>query len=221
MCGKFTQYASWKEVHAFTQPLTMASDDALLVSTPMRFASIMHLDADGKRVMTPMRWGFADRHAGNPARPKHMHARCETIDTKPTFADAFRAARGILMVHTFNEGEELPNGKTQQWVITPKDGRPVAIAVVFEEWVNGDERLQTFIQVTTPANATIMPVTDRMPAILTEDVWPVWLGETDASLADVKSVLVTFEDRGNWMIERQAPTSRKKPAAGQASGDLF
>lgn len=25
------------------------------------------------------------------------------------------------MVHTFNEGEELPNGKTKQWVITPND----------------------------------------------------------------------------------------------------
>ena len=48
------------------------------------------------------------------------------------------------MVHTFNEGEELPNGKTKQWVITDRDGQPIAIAVICEEWRNGTETLQTF-----------------------------------------------------------------------------
>jgi hypothetical protein len=44
---------------------------------------------------------------------------------------------GILMVHTFNEGEEHPNGKTKQWVVTPTDGQPVAIASGWEITLNG------------------------------------------------------------------------------------
>ena len=32
-------------------------------------------------------------------------------------------------------------------------------------------------------------ITDRMPAILQPDDWAAWLGETDASPADVKAVL--------------------------------
>lgn len=82
-------------------------------------------------------------------------------------------------MHTFNEGEELSNGKTKQWVITPKDGKPIAIAVICEACSNGTQTLQTFIQVTTPANALISRITDRMPAILPEADWATWLGETE------------------------------------------
>ena len=92
-----------------------------------------------------MRSGFAGRDDPNPSRPKHMHERAETIDTRRTFAHAFQHGRGILMVHTFNEGEELPNAKTKQWVVTPDDGRPIAIAVIWEEWHNGAETLLTLL----------------------------------------------------------------------------
>ena len=116
-----------------------------------------------------------------------MHVRSETIDTRRTFAHAFADARGILMVHTFNEGEELPNGKTKQCVVTPNDGQPIAIAVIFEEWQNGPESLLTFVMVTTPPNALIARITDRMPAILPRETWATWLGDTGASLAEVKA----------------------------------
>lgn len=122
MCGKFTHLSSWQEVHAFSQPLVVTNGTGeVVVSTPMRFANIMWLNAAGARELVPMRWGFAGKDDANPARPKHMHARAETVDRLPTFAQAFASSRGILMVHTFNEGEELPNGKTKQWVITPQD----------------------------------------------------------------------------------------------------
>ncbi len=156
-----------------------------------------------------MRWGFAGKGDASPARPKHMHARCETVDRLPTFANAFTNGRGILVVHTFNEGEELPNGKTKQWVITPNDGKPIAIAVICEKWANGSETLDTFIKVTTPANALISRITDRMPAILQPDDWATWLGEKEASPADVKVVLQTFEDGGSWTMTQQEP--RRKP----------
>lgn len=212
MCGKFTQLSSWQEVHAFSQPLVVKDGaEGVIVSTPMRFANIMRLNASGARELVPMRWGFAGKDDQNPARPRHMHARGETVDRLPTFAQAFASSRGILMVHTFNEGEELPNGKTKQWVVTPQDGEPIAIAVIFEEWHNGTETLETFVQVTTPANALISRITDRMPAILPREAWPTWLGETEASPAEVKALLQTFEDGGNWAMTEQAPRRPLRP----------
>jgi putative SOS response-associated peptidase YedK len=171
-----------------------------------------------------MRWGFAGKDDGNPGRPKHMHARAETVERLRTFAQAFAHARGILVVQTFNEGEELPNGKTKQWVVAPHDGQPIAIAVIFEEWYNGTETLNTFVQVTTPANTLISRITDRMPAILPRETWARWLGETDAPLADVKALLLTFEDSGNWTMTEQVPTrplrATKIPKASP-QGSLF
>lgn len=223
MCGKFTQLSSWDDVHAFSQPLTVKASE-VVVSTPMRFANIVRLSANGEREMVSRRWGFAGKDDVAPTRPKHMHARSETIHTLPTFKHAFAHARGILMVHTFNEGEELPNGKTKQWVITPNDGQPIAIAVICEEWRNDPEVLQTFVQVTTSANTLISRITDRMPAILPREAWPMWLGEIDCSLDDVKALLRTYEDGGAWTMTEQEPTrpvrARRAPRE-KSQGELF
>lgn len=134
MCGKFTQMASWKDVVAFSQPLVATREaDPVTISTPMRTAQIMRLDESGRRQLVPMRWGFS-KHGAAVFKPDHMHARGETVDSRPRFSEAFDERRGILMVETFNEGEKLTNGKTKQWVIRPKDRKPIAIAVIWEEW---------------------------------------------------------------------------------------
>lgn len=216
MCGKFTQMASWRDVVEFSQPLTGERDYAV-TATPMRFATIVRLDESGARKAESMLWGFADWGAKGPIRPKHMHARGETIDEKPTFARAFAQARGVLYVSTFNEGEELANGRTQQWTITPKDGKPIAIAVIYEIWERGDERAFAFVQATTPANKLISKITDRMPAILSAEDVPVWLGETGAPLADIKALLRTYEDGGAWEMARE----QKKPRGRERQPDLF
>jgi putative SOS response-associated peptidase YedK len=184
-------------------------------------ANIVRLNEAGEREVASMRWGFAGKTDVNPSRPKHMHARSETIDRLPTFANAFMRGRGILLVHTFNEGEELANGKTKQWVIAPNDKKPIAIAVICEKWTNGPETLDTFIQVTTPANTLISKITDRMPAILQPEDWATWLGESGASLADVKAVLHAFEDGGNWTMTEQELSRNAKQKRDERQPGLF
>lgn len=126
------------------------------------------------------------------------------------------------MARTFNEGEELPNGKTKQWVVTPNDGLPIAIAVIWEEWHKGPEALLTFVMVAMPPNELIARITDRMPAILPREAWPTWLGETAASLEDVKTLLQTYKDGGNWTMAPQEPNKpQRPPKPPSAQGRLF
>ena len=221
MCGKFTQMAHWAEVVAFSRPLTTIPDgEAATVSTPMRIAKVMRLGEDGGRELAPMRWGFSK--PANPSfKPDHMHARAETIDTRPTFAGAFAERRGIVLVETFNEGEVLDNGRTKQWVVRPRDRKPIAIAVIWEEWVGDTGSEPTFVMVTVPPNPLIARITDRMPAILRQKDWAAWLGEQDAALQDVKALLRTFDDEGNWEMGEQAPARSSKAATPKAQGELF
>lgn len=221
MCGKFTQMATWEEVVAFSQPLTAIPEGGpITVSTPMRIAKVMRLGEDGGREFAPMRWGFSKPE--NPSfKPDHMHARAETIDTRPTFADSFAERRGIVLVETFNEGEELPSGKTKQWVIRPRDRKPIPIAVIWEEWVGDAASEATFVMITVPPNELIGRITDRMPAIVPQDKWAVWLGEEDAPLKDVKALLGTFDDEGNWEMAEQAPTKPVKAQTPKRQGELF
>lgn len=95
--------------------------------------------------------------------------------------------------------------------MTPHDGQPIAIAVICEEWNNGAEGLQTFVMVTVPPNGVIARITDRMPAILPRESWSAWLGETDASLSEVKALLQTFEDGGTWTMTEQASNRTRRP----------
>jgi putative SOS response-associated peptidase YedK len=68
MCGKFTQMASWAEVHTFSTPLDggdvvesdhhRGTNDREETFTPMRDARVTRLTEAGKRELVSMRWGW-------------------------------------------------------------------------------------------------------------------------------------------------------------------
>jgi len=198
--------------------LAAPSSGPVEIGTPMRFARIIALDDQGNRKSAPMRWGLIPPWEKDPMRFRNtIHARAETIDQKKSFKSAFSQRRGLLVVKTFNEGKELPTGRTQQFTVTPKDGKPIGIAVIWERW--GEPHggtLLTFAMVTVPANALISTITDRMPAVLPPERWAKWLGEEPASPEELKAMLTPFE--GDWDMQPQSsppkpprPPSPPKP----------
>ncbi|MBN9559094.1 MAG: SOS response-associated peptidase [Alphaproteobacteria bacterium] len=205
--------------------------------TPMRFATVICLkrfqekceavfrpeprqknthDGDGKRKTVRMRWGFVPAHAHDPmVGTKFIHARAETLHEKPTFRDAFFNRRGLVVVHTFNEGKEITPRKTEQHVITPRDGKPLAIAVIWEHWAGAPAPgLDSFAMVTVPANRLIGTITDRMPAVVLPEHWATWLGETPARVDEIKAILRPIE--GDWEMQPEKP-KREPPPPRQAS----
>ena len=217
MCGKFTQMMSWGTLVQLADLMNALGGPEETV-TPMRFASVIRLGADGKREVARMRWGFVPASAKDPLGPaKHIHARAETLDTRPTFRDAFFYNRGLLVVRTFNEGKEISPSKTEQYVITPNDSVPVAIAVIWERWVERNEaELLTFAMITVPSNTLIGTITDRMPAIIQSGDWEKWLGETPVSVDELKALLTPVE--GDWTMRPQTKTPPPpKPKSDQPS----
>lgn len=218
MCGKFTQMMSWGEYVTLAE-LTAAPAGPTDTVTPMRFATVICLDAGGRRVARRMRWGMVPVHAGDPMiGTKFIHARAETIEEKPTFREAFFNRRGLVVVNTFNEGEEVTPKKTQQYVVTPRGRAATAIAVIWERWERRDDVLETFAMVTVPPNALIATITDRMPAVIDDADWPVWLGEVPATVDEIKAVLKTSDIAMDMEKQQKSPPPpRPKPA----QGDLF
>lgn len=215
MCGKFTQMMKWRKLHELadfipSSPKTEGTPaEEVLTVTPMRMAEVIRLDDAGKRETVDMRWGWVGLRAKDPTGPpEHIHARAETLDSKSTFRDAFvHGNRGIIAVDTFNEGEEITPTKTRQHTITPRDGEPVAIAVLWERWTNRNEgELLTFVMITTEPNTLIGTITKRMPAVLEPAAWARWLGEEPATVEDLKALLKPFE--GDWDMQ----PSGKPPA---------
>lgn len=211
MCGKFTQMRSGGGLVDFDDLQRAAADGDIETLTPMRLADVIACDAEGRRRSVRMRWGMVPPGAKDPhcAKP-HIHARAETLDTKPTFRDAFLHRRGLVVCSTFNEGREITPTKTEQYVLTPLDGKPVAIAVVWERRMEQPgNALLSFAMVTVPPNALIGTITDRMPALIGADDWAKWLGETPETVAGLKAMLRP-SDRALDMRRAERPLSKRE-----------
>jgi putative SOS response-associated peptidase YedK len=206
MCGKFTQMMRWGACVELAD-LIGHSGGASETVTPMRFATIIRLNAQGRREAARLRWGLVPPWSKDPTRANFIHARAESILERPTYRDAFLKRRGLLIVQTFNEGREITPTKTEQHIITPNDGKPIAIAVIWERWGQAYSGvLETFAMVTVPPNALIGAITDRMPAVIAPEQWGKWLGEEPADIQDIKALLVPFP--GDWTMQAAPPPSR-------------
>lgn len=234
MCGKFTSMYSWREVYDFSQPLTIkpkdGGPDEEITNGVSRPLPVIVWDREAKqRRIVPMRWGFP--HPKNWRRPQPIHARSEAIDTTKAFANAFMdGQRGIVVFKTFNEGEEV-GSKTIQYTIDPQDGIPRGFAFVWRRFEIPElpQPMLACVMATVPASKLIMPITDRMPAILENADWATWLGEADAPIDAVKATLRTMEGV-NWKMEKEVkpkkerarmPSKPEKPKKPDPEPSLF
>jgi putative SOS response-associated peptidase YedK len=136
------------------------------------------VSAGGGRLLRPMRWGFLPHWYKTPTDgPLLINARAETIVEKPAFRAAAKARRCIVAATGFYEWTKNAEGARHPWYITRADGRPLAFAGVWQVWERGDARLTTVAIVTTGANDSMGRIHHRMPVVLEEADWPLWLGE--------------------------------------------
>jgi len=220
MCGKFTALPGWSGVTDLAELLAriergdFENVEPIAVRVMDALPVILFDPVLGARRVVPMRWGFP--HRDNVMRPDPIHARAETSDQKPTFAPAFHdGQRGIVLVRTFNEGLELPTGKTQQHVITPGAQSAIGIAFLWRRFENLPGGFAC-VMATVPANALIGAITDRMPAVLDDKDWPAWLGEIPARAGEAKACLKTVEGM-RWTMAPEQRT-RRKPTSSDPGG---
>ncbi|MBU6318321.1 MAG: SOS response-associated peptidase family protein [Alphaproteobacteria bacterium] len=216
MCGKFSQSVTWGQLVNASQPLIPTPEEESAVVTPMKKAHVLGVGGDGRRWVAPMVWGFL-----KDGRLQHIHARGETLNVRPTFRRPFLEGRGVIMVRSFNEADEPRPGRTRQWVIAPGGAKEIAIAVLFrkQEVYQGLE--YGFVQVTTPANALIAPISDRMPAVLDPEAISAWLGEVPGPTAFQLSLLQPFEADTEWTKTPEDPAAQRSSETGGAQLSLF
>ena len=111
--------------------------------------------------------------------------------------------------------------------LVPEFTKETGIKVIYDTFDVGRGPEYEFAQVTVPANASIAPITDRMPLILSEEDIELWLGELRAPIEDVKDLIRTREfDPAEWNIgpedpDKKPPRPRKKRRSEIDRPDLF
>ncbi len=206
MCGRFVSSNSPSEIAAyFGASVGEAIDDApLSVSynvAPTNDVYGVVDDADCHPVVRSFRWGLVPVWAKDlKIGSKMINARGETLGEKPAFKGLFRKHRLIIPMTGFYEWKVVAGQKAKQpMFIQRADGQPLAVAGLWSAWrdkADGSDApwLHTCTVITTSANATMAPIHDRMPVLLTSDRWAEWLDPTNNDTDALAALLVPAPD---------------------------
>lgn len=207
MCGRFTQQRPTSELAAIfdAEDLVDAPGGRFNVAPTDPAAVIVR--RDDRRALTAYRWGLIPHWSQSPATGNRMfNARAESIDGTPAFRYAFQKRRCLVPVDAFYEWRRSTDARgkpvREPFAATRRDGRPMALAGLWAGWHDDDtgEVIRSFTIVTTGANELMRPIHDRMPVVVPESAWDLWLDPTATTapaLSELKGLLVPADE--DWL----------------------
>lgn len=179
MCGRYTNHATWAEVHAFSQPLVLPMPPAEIEPAynvaPTQMGWVIVPDE-----IMQMKWGLLPAWAKDAKMAySTINARLDTITVKPSFRGAWRAGRRCLVVASGYYEWPVIDGVKRPHYIHRTDSPVTLFGGIWES--RGD--LHTYSIVTKDADENIASLHDRMPLILPPELLSDWLrGSTDDAM---------------------------------------
>ncbi len=119
----------------------------------------------------------------------NINARCETIFEKVTFRECFKNKRCLIPINGFYEWK-TQNKQKQAFLISPLKNKYLALAGIYEYWfdMKKNKNILSVALITTNPNELVSTIHDRMPVILEQKDYKMYLDE-NSSLSDLNSVL--------------------------------
>jgi putative SOS response-associated peptidase YedK len=161
----------------------------------------------GDNVLSMYRWGLIPSWSKDPSIGDRMiNARAESLAEKPSFRNAYRRRRCLILSDGFYEWKQVPESKTKQpFYICMKDGLPFAFAGLWEIWVSPDgSEIRSCTIITAQPNELVATIHNRMPVILAAEAYDLWLAPGEKAVDQLEKLLVPYPEN-----EMQAfPVSR-------------
>ena len=162
---------------------------------PSALVPVVRAGAAGARELAELRWGLVPHWNTDPKHAGFVNARAETAAGKPAFRDPLRFRRCVVVAGGFYEWKAVGRTTKQPYFVRRADGRPLALAAVWDRWNNGPGGAVDAVAVlTVAANELIRPLHARMPAVLTPDRFGAWLDPRETRAAEVLSLLTACPD---------------------------
>jgi len=176
MCGRFVLLADLSDItESFNiQRVACEYRTGDNISPGEQIAAVIR--KDDQNSLVNFRWGLIPSWAKDPLIGKKMfNARAETVSEKPSFRNAFRKRRCLIVTDGFYEWQKTGKVKSP-FYFRLKTGKPFGLAGLYETWTSPDQQqTHTCTIITTEANDLIIPVHDRMPVIVPKDCEGEWL----------------------------------------------
>lgn len=184
MCGRYTVTKSEKQIRkTFKLKLSEGLFEARYNIAPTQAAPVVTNEIpDDIQFFT---WGLIPHWAKDKAiGNKLINARAETLAEKPSFRDAFKKQRCLVLADSFYEWADLQKGQGRvPYRICLADDEVFAFAGLWAKWQppDGSPEVNSFTIITTAANKLLKPIHDRMPIILIPETAQTWLDTASSS----------------------------------------
>jgi putative SOS response-associated peptidase YedK len=176
MCGRFTLSTPVPVLaELFLFPEAAPQEPRYNVAPTQAVAAVRAETGPRDRHLVFLRWGLVPSWSEDPAIGNRLiNARAETAAEKPAFRSAFRHRRCLVLADGFFEWKRL-GGRKQPYYFRMHDGRPFALAGLWEHWEGDSQGIDSCTVLTTDSNDLLRPVHDRMPVILEAKDYDLWL----------------------------------------------
>ena len=206
MCGRFAFYSPAEAAAALFGADSWTELSASYNVAPTQSIPVVR-ESEAGRELVALRWGLVpfwakDLSIGN----KMINARGETVAEKPSFRNAYRKRRCLVLADGFYEWRKEADAKTPYY-ISADDGNTMGFAGLWEDWTDKEtgESVQTATIVTTAANPFMEPLHKRMPVILTPEDGSRWLAMDDTILDNYPELAPPLKA---WPVSRRVNNPR-------------
>ena len=149
----------------------------------------------GDNTLSMYKWGLIPSWSKDPAIGDRMiNARSESLAEKPSFRNAYRRRRCLILADGFYEWKQDPGMKSKQPVyIRLIDSVPFAFAGLWEIWKSPEgAEVRSCTIITTQPNSLLEPIHNRMPVILPPASYSSWLVPEDRQPAQLNDLLIPY-----------------------------
>ena len=198
MCGRFTLRTP---MHLLTEQFLFDFDPDQTwhprynIAPTQQVAAVRIGSDDGVRQLVALRWGLIPSWAKDPSIGNRMiNARAETVAEKPSFRNALKRRRCLVLSDGYYEWQQQGRqGPKQPYYICMNDEQPFAFAGLWESWKDpSGNRIESCTIITTEANALTKSIHDRMPVIVPSQAHRLWLDPHAVDAAPLQPLLAAY-----------------------------
>jgi len=192
MCGRYRRTTAEEELaRRYQIPIPPQRDLPISwnIAPSQDVLTVRYNPKTKQRSLDALRWGLIPYWAKDEKIAyKTINARVETVDTAPSYREAFKKRRCLIPADTFYEWKKVVGGKIP-YAIGMKDDSPFVFAGPWEGWKDPatDEWLRTCTIITGEPNDLVAQIHTRMPVILPDEQHDAWLCDEAG-----KEILIPF-----------------------------
>jgi putative SOS response-associated peptidase YedK len=175
--------------------------------SPTKEIYVIRNNQEAKRELANLSWGLIapwSKTTDEAVRSQSsaINARTETVESKPTFKNAFKYHRCLIPATGYYEwATELGKYPSKQpFYIHNKENKSLAFAGIYSTWHDEiGEPKESAALITRPAVDFLESIHHRMPTFLPKDRWELWL---DKDLNDVQQLkaLLDFKNEAAGLV---------------------